>query len=154
MTPFAKELLVAIALRARCLQIGFRASQDALGIVERGLIWRRIDLIEHLPLLHIAAFREEPLQHNPAHPRPDFRHSKSRRAPGQIVSQHHRRGRNRQRAHFHRPAKTARAAGSARFLSVRTQRSKPRPDAERQWLRASDMKRRGVLALVTVEKQE
>ena len=105
-----QQLLVALLLQPRRRRIRLRAGECAERAVERRLIRRRIDFIKHLPLLHIAAFREEPLQDDAVHARPHLRHAKRRDAPGQILRERHRRRRNGEHADFHRPPGTSRAS--------------------------------------------
>ena len=57
---------------------GVSGSTRGLGLLERRLVWRRIDLIERLACFDITSFNKVTLQDDTAHLGADFRYAKSR----------------------------------------------------------------------------
>jgi hypothetical protein len=96
------ELGVALRLQARRRDGRLGARELRLRGVERGLVRRGVDDEEPLPLLHVAALREEPLLDDAVHARAHLRDAIRGGAARQLLRERHRRRRERHDAHLDR----------------------------------------------------
>ncbi len=83
-------------------EVGLGHRQRRLGLVDRGAVGRRIDLVEQLPGAHIRALLEAALLEQAADLRPDLRDQVGRGAAGQFGGQHHALRSERHGAHLRR----------------------------------------------------
>jgi len=96
------QFIGTLLLRPCRSQICYRVVEGALRVFQGGIVRRRVNLVKHLALLHLAAFLEEPFLHDAGNPCIHRRHTERRGAPGQVLRQGHRCRGNREHADLQR----------------------------------------------------